>query len=183
MRTDTVVVELVPLCKVGLFEELIIVELVHLFLVDALAEGADLVEGRFVDLEIHADLEHLHIVIGDFRVVDVADEGIAAAVGLEGLIRILWILVNEGGISVGAYKLMLLQLLEVNPVIGIEGTLIEISARGRLALLDMLEQFGWIDDVIFVKRADTSLFDFGLSLSERLLHYCPSHVCYCLKSM
>lgn len=78
---------------------------------------------------------------------------------------------------------MLLQLLEVDPVIGIEGTLIEISARGRLALFDMLEQFGWIDDVIFVKRADTSLFDFGLSLSERLLHYCPSHVCYCLKSM
>lgn len=103
MRTATVVVELVPLCKVGLFKEFIIVKLAHLFLVDALVEGADLVEGRFVDLEVHADFEHLHVFIGDFRVVDVADEGIAAAVGLEGLIRILWIFVNEGGISVGAY--------------------------------------------------------------------------------
>lgn len=83
MRTATVIIEFVPLCKIGLFEELIIVELAHLILIDALAEGADLVEGGFVDLEIHADFEDLHVVIGDLRVVDVANEGVTVAVGLE----------------------------------------------------------------------------------------------------
>lgn len=71
---------------------------------------------------------------------------------------------------------MLLKLLEINPVIGIEGAFIKISTGGRLALLDVFEQFSWVDDMIFVKRADTSLLDLGLRLSKRLLHYFPSHV-------
>lgn len=104
MRMVAVVVEVVPLRKVGLFEEFIAVELAHLLLINALGEGANLVEGRFVDLEVHADLEHLHIIVGELRIMDVADEGIAMAVGLKRLIMLgLGIFVDERGIAVGAF--------------------------------------------------------------------------------
>lgn len=169
-----VVVELVPLCEVGLFEELIDVELAHLLLVDALAERANLVEGGLVDLEVDADLEHLHVVAGEFGFVDVADEGVAAAVGLEGLVVGLRVFVHEGGVAVGAFQFVLLQLLEVDPVIGIKGTLVEIPARRRLALLDVLEQLSRVDDVVLIERADAGLFVLGLRLSEGLLHFQPS---------
>lgn len=100
----TVIVEFVPLCKVGLFEELIGVKLLHLLLVDAFAEGADLIDGGFVDLEVHGYLKHLHIIVGDFWVVDIAYEGVAVAMGLEGLIlQGSRVFINEGGISVGTY--------------------------------------------------------------------------------
>lgn len=61
---------------------------------------------------------------------------------------------------------MLLKLLEIDPVIGIEGTLVEISAGGRLAFLDVSEQLSWVDNMIFVERADTCLLELLLGLSK-----------------
>lgn len=102
MGFTTIVVELVPFCKIGLFEQFITVELAHLFFVDTFTEGANLIEGGFMDLEVHADFEHLHVIVGVLRVVDVADVGIAMTVRLEGLIvRGLGVLVYERGVAVG----------------------------------------------------------------------------------